>query len=114
MHLQLPGRWILLAQLACGIAAAQTPTIRSVVNAPSMTAPLCPGGLSLILGTNLGPTTLFKGQAFGLTVTVNGENAPVYTSFASQVGFQIPFDIPVGPAMVVVKYSELTSAPFTI
>jgi uncharacterized protein (TIGR03437 family) len=49
-----------------------------------------------------------------LTVTVNGENAPVYSSSATRLGIQIPFSIPAGPATVVVKYFELASAPFSI
>src|SRR5258708_33921237 len=114
MLVQSSCRWVCLVLLGCGIAAAQTPTIQSVVNAPSMTAPLCPGGVTTILGTNLGPSTVFKGQANGLTVTVNGESAPVYSSSATQIGFQIPFDIPVGPATVVVMYQGLNSPPFSV
>src|SRR5712671_1408525 len=105
---------VFMVPLVCGIATAQTPTIQSIVNAPSLTAPLCPGGLATILGTNLGPSTLFKGQASGLSVTVNGEDAPVYSSLATQLGIQIPFDIPLGPATVVVKYQNLSSTPFSI
>src|SRR6185295_20155175 len=114
MRSQMLPRWAFLMLLACGSAAAQVPTIQRVVNAPSLTTPLCPGGIAAVIGTNLGPTTLFKGQATGLTVTVNGSNAPVYSSFASQLGIQIPFDVPPGTATVVVKYFDLTSAPFTI
>jgi uncharacterized protein (TIGR03437 family) len=114
MQFQSLSRWVFLMLVACGSAAAQVPTIQRVVNAPSLTTPLCPGGIAAIIGTNLGPTTLFRGQATGLTVTVNGSNAPVYSSLATQLGIQIPFEVPPGPAIVVVKYFELTSAPFSI
>src|SRR5258708_7040301 len=107
-------RLLVLASLCCGIAAAQTPTIQRVVNGASLAPPLCPGGLAVIFGANLGPSTSFAGQAPGLTVTINNEATPVSSSFASQIGIQVPFDLPVGPATVVVKYQGAASAPFTI
>jgi uncharacterized protein (TIGR03437 family) len=114
MRVRLSALFFLLCLCACGIASAQTPTIQNIVNGGSQLPSLCPGVLALINGSNLGPTTVFNGQATGLTVTVNGENSTVYFSSATQVGFEIPFDIPVGSATVVLKFFETTSAPFQI
>ena len=52
-------------------SAAQTPTIQSVVNAGSFDARLSPGVVAMIGGSNFG------NAAQGVTVQVNGINAPV-------------------------------------
>jgi len=109
----MSNRWILLLALLATRAAAQ-PQIGQVVNSGDFSTRLSPGLSASIFGKNLGPQTGQKGDAMGLTVTVNGENAPVLYSSATQVNIQIPFDIALGSANVNVTYLGSISGPAVI
>jgi endo-1,4-beta-xylanase len=79
-----------------------------VIHASSL-APVSPGTLADIYGTNLaaGPATtpgLPLGASLGtVQVTVNGTPAPLYYVSPGQVDFQIPYSIAPGPALVQVS-----------
>jgi len=109
----LSRRLILVFTLFVLRAAAQ-PQIAAVVNGADFSTRLSPGVDAAIFGSGLGPATGQKGDAQGLTVTVNGEAAPVAFSSATQVNFQIPFDIAPGKANINVVYLGHTSAPAPI
>jgi uncharacterized protein (TIGR03437 family) len=109
----LSRRLILLFTLFAVRAAAQ-PQITTVVNQGDFSTRLSPGVDASIFGLGLGPAAGQKGDAQGLTVTVNGEKAPVAFSSASQLNIQIPFDIALGPAQVNVSYLGGNSGPAVV
>jgi len=92
-------------------AAATRPVIfpGGIVIHASASAPVSPGSLVDIYGTNLAaaPVTT-PGLPLGTTlgnvqVTVNGTLAPLYYVSPGQVDFQVPYAIPPGPALVQVS-----------
>jgi uncharacterized protein (TIGR03437 family) len=81
-----------------------------VVNAASYLAGVCQGGLATIFGENL---TTVSGIVFagtdplpthlaGVAILVNGIPAPIfgiaYSNGEDQISFQVPYEIPTGPA----------------
>jgi uncharacterized protein (TIGR03437 family) len=93
-----------------------------VVIHASATAPLSPGTLADIYGTNLaaGPATtpgLPLGTSLGsVQVTVNGTQAPLYYVSSGQIDFQVPYSISPGPALVQVTANGISggSAGITV
>lgn len=96
------------------IAQAQTPTFTaaSVVNFASLVSgPLAPGMVAAIMGSNLGDP-VFYGNCMNVTtppatctdvsVLVNGAAAPKIFDSASEVTFQVPFNISGSTATVQV------------
>lgn len=105
-----PAYGALSASLQTGSAAAQRPLIfpGGVVIHASALAPVSPGTLADIYGTNLAsaPATT-PGLPLGTTlgnvqVTVNGTPAPLYYVSPGQIDFQIPYATAPGPALVQV------------
>lgn len=88
------------------VASGNGPTIASggVVNGASFTAgaPVSPGELASIFGTNLASAAIgadvkpLPTNLNGLTVTVNGELAPLVYANPTQINFQVPWDTPAG------------------
>jgi uncharacterized protein (TIGR03437 family) len=84
------------------ITVANTPTILGVVNAGSYgSAAVSPGELATIFGTNIGPAapatmTIANGYVAtslgGVTVTVEGQAAPMVYASSTQVSFQVPYE----------------------
>jgi uncharacterized protein (TIGR03437 family) len=86
-------------------AQAQTPTFTaaSVINAASRAGGvIAPGMVASIIGSNLGDPRFFRSCAaskpvpttcFGISVLVNGTPVPVLNNSASQLSFQVPFNI---------------------
>jgi uncharacterized protein (TIGR03437 family) len=103
-------RTTLLLVLAAGAAFAQTPTITTVVNAATYAAPLCPGLLATIYGTNFGSS------GSSVSVSVGGKGAYVYASNVTptQVLIEIPFELAAGPSTVTVTVGSSQSLPFNI
>jgi uncharacterized protein (TIGR03437 family) len=104
-----------LAFLVFSAAAfAQTPTVTAVVNAASYGTQLCPGLEVTIYGSNLGTSTP------NVSVTVGGVSGYIIPGSASnsQVGAQLPFNIPTGPTTLTVSVlsggSTLISTPFNV
>jgi len=81
------------------------------VNAASNLPNLSPGSLATVYGNNLADAVHFvappaPGQSFpiavaGVSVSVNAVNAPLTYVSATQINFQIPWEIPTGPAASV-------------
>jgi uncharacterized protein (TIGR03437 family) len=78
------------------------------VNAGSFYTRLSPGVVAMIGGSNFG------NAAQGVTVQVNGINAPVNFVTPSTISAQIPFEIAIGPASVTVQVQSARSAPANI
>jgi uncharacterized protein (TIGR03437 family) len=69
-----------------------------LVNAASYTAPLTPGGVASLFGSNLADSTVLAGLPLptvlgGVTVTVNGVAAPLYFVSPNQINFQVPWEL---------------------
>jgi uncharacterized protein (TIGR03437 family) len=86
-------------------------------------APLAPGSIAAVFGTNLNDGTNVLGSSFGsngrltttlggTSVTVNNTPAPLFYSTPGQLGIQIPFDV-TGTATIRVTVAGQTSAPRT-
>ena len=97
-------------------AQAQTPTFTSVVNAASLVSgPIAPGMVALISGSNLGDAQGKDCAASypaptvcqGVSVLVNGVPAPVSSEVASQIYFQVPFEITGSTATIQVRVTSL-------
>jgi uncharacterized protein (TIGR03437 family) len=76
---------------------------------------LSPGGVATVTGANLASTAQAAGaplpRVLGNTfVSVEGVRAPLFTSAAGSIEFQVPGDIPVGDASIVVSSSGNMSA----
>ncbi|MBZ5583944.1 MAG: glycoside hydrolase family 3 C-terminal domain-containing protein, partial [Acidobacteriia bacterium] len=93
-----------------------------VVDAAGYTQPLLRGSWATVYGKNLARTTRgwaaadFRGAAMpqsldGTQVLVNGVPAPVWYVSSSQVNFQVPSGVPLGPAAVQVLTAAGVSAP---
>ena len=107
-------------------AQSSAPAIASVVNEASLAAgPIAPGMLVLVNGSNMANSTLLCNTTTpipavcnGVSVLVNGKAAPVHSVFATQVDFQVPFEIAGTSATIQVTNQTggqtLESAPFTV
>jgi uncharacterized protein (TIGR03437 family) len=97
-----------------------TPAISAVVNGASFAAgSLAPGAAITISGTNLATATAGFTSAPPLTlegtsVSINGQNIPLFYVSATQINAQLPFEIPLGAATVKVTANGATSAAFSI
>jgi len=85
--------------------------ISGVVNSASLAANISPGSLALINGSNLAnsaataPTNISP-RPFtlgGVTVQVNGLNAPILSISPAQLRIQIPYEAGAGPAVIGVN-----------
>jgi uncharacterized protein (TIGR03437 family) len=93
-----------------------------LVNGASFTAPVSPGSIISIFGTNLAPSTAASNGAplltslSGVSVEVNGTPAPLYVVTPGQINAQLPYETPAGTATVVVATDVARSAPavFTV
>jgi trimeric autotransporter adhesin len=89
-------------------------------NGATFKAPISPGSLATISGTNLATsTTPGSGAPLPLTyaeasVSVNGKSAPILYASPSQINFQVPWETAVGNATVTVTVDGVTSAAATV
>ncbi|MCU1275700.1 MAG: hypothetical protein JWO48_3131, partial [Bryobacterales bacterium] len=103
-----------------GERASDPPTISAVRNAASYSTAIAPGSLVSLFGSGLAPTTArATGTPLPLAladtyVTVNGVVAPLLFVSPQQINAQVPFEIPPGPATVVVRALGAASAPVTV
>ncbi|MBZ5593824.1 MAG: IPT/TIG domain-containing protein [Acidobacteriia bacterium] len=107
------------------VAAAQQPTVSSggVVNSASFTKSNPPGSLVTIFGTNMAKAgELLKGSSTPLTmqlqssgedvsVTVNGQPAPMFYVTATQTSVQLPWATIAGTGSIVVTRNGVKSSP---
>ena len=101
--------------------SATTPVINpgQIVNAASFLGTIAPGGLATLYGTSLSDSTPmidaangFPSSAGGVTVSVNGVNAPLIYVSPTQINFQIPWETPAGSSVpTVVTRDNSPSAP---
>ena len=106
-----------------GLLPAQMPLVNAggVVNAASFVAPVAPGSLVSIFGSNLAPQTAqattipLPTSLAGVSVTFNGLSAPLVYAAAGQINAQIPFEVASSSSVtVVVNNNGVLSAPQTV
>jgi uncharacterized protein (TIGR03437 family) len=90
-------------------------TAGGVTNAASFQPQVSPGALASVFGTGFGsanytsaapyPTSLGAASlgGMGVSVTVNGQAAPVFFASPGQINFQVPWETAIGPANVTVS-----------
>jgi uncharacterized protein (TIGR03437 family) len=100
-----------------------TPSITTggVVNAASFNAPVSPGSLATIFGSNFIGTGQAGGASLplpaslgGVSVSVNGKAAPVLFVDTNQINFQIPWETSPGTAAVIVSSGGIKSAAVNV
>lgn len=97
----------LLVVALAGFSAAQTFQVTSVVNAARGDSRISPGALARVNGSNF-PFT-------NLGVRIGERNVPVVGSVSpTQFNIQLPFDLPLGTADLIVIASGPTSNPFPV
>lgn len=97
---------------ATAISVANAPVIYGIFNAASYaSATVSPGELITIFGSNVGPTTaatmsISNGYVTtslsNVTLTIDGQNAPLLYVSANQVTAQVPYESTLGSGKVVV------------
>jgi len=109
----------LLLLLGVGPALSQTPVVNpgGVVNAASFDAPVSPGSLVSIFGSNLAQQTVaatlipLPHRLAGVTVQFNGIAAPLLFVSPNQINAQIPWEVSATePVSVVVTNGATSSA----
>ena len=92
------------------------PTVTSVVNAASFQRFVCAGAIASIFGTGLAPSTARASSVplpttlGGVTVTVDGIEAPLYFVSPRQINVQLPFGITAARVSLVVRTPQGDSA----
>ena len=91
---------------AMAVAVASTPTILGIFNSATNAAgSLSPGQLVTIWGTNIGPAnaaTMSIANGFvttsngGVSVTIDGQAAPIIYAGAAQLNIQVPYEVTTG------------------
>ncbi|HEY4360509.1 MAG TPA: hypothetical protein VGN17_06055 [Bryobacteraceae bacterium] len=114
-----------------GIAAAQTPVITAVANDASgvmqglPNAGIAQGSIFLVVGTNLGPSTLatasapFQDTSVGgtsVSIVVNNTtvNALMYYASATQIGALLPSNTPIGTGALTVTTNGTASVSTSV
>src|ERR1700720_2483520 len=107
----LPAAWAMLGQ---------TPVVSTggVVNAASFDAPVSPGSLVSIFGSNLASQTMPAStiplplSLAGVSVSFNGIAAPLLFVSSGQINAQLPWEVPAsGAVSVIVTNQSARSAP---
>ena len=89
---------------------------QGVVDAAAYQPRLAPGGIAALFGTQLAATTAHSSEQplptslEGVSITVNGEPAPLFVVSPLQINFQIPFEIVDSQALVQVSTAEGVAA----
>ena len=107
------------ARLTCAQAPVVSPG--GVVNAANFVAPVAPGSLVSIFGSNLAPQVAqaasipLPASLGGVTVSFNGFLAPLLYVAPGQINAQIPFEVPSNQTVsIVVSNNGVLSAPQTV
>jgi uncharacterized protein (TIGR03437 family) len=101
-------------------APVVSPAIAAVVNGASFAGgALAPGEAITISGTNLANTTAQFTSAppttlGGTSVSINGQNIPLFYVSPTQINAQLPFEIPAGGATLKVTANGVTSTAASI
>ena len=107
---------------AVGLSSAQTlVNAGGVVDAASFAAPVAPGSLVSIFGSNLAPQTAqaaaipLPGSLAGVSVSFNGLSAPLLYVAPGQINAQLPFEVSSNSSVsVVVDNNGVVSTPQTV
>ncbi len=109
---------------ATAVAVANTPTIFGVVSAASYdSTAVSLGELATIFGSNVGPATpasmtVTSGYVdttlSGVSVTVDGKDAPLIYVSLNQVTIQVPYEVGIGAGKAVVVTNAGASANTTV
>ena len=89
---------------------------QGVVDAAAYQPRLAPGGIAALFGTQLAATTAQSSEQplptslEGVSITVNGEPAPLFVVSPLQINFQVPFEIVDSQALVQVSTAEGVAA----
>ena len=115
--------WIPLLALTA-LAANTGPQFQAsgVVNSASFQAPLARGEMATIFGSNFatGSTTAQASSLplpvylAGVSVSVGGVSAPLLFVNATQINFQVPFEVPNTAVNVVVTANGIASTPVSV
>ena len=98
------------------VGASSTSNIASAANAASQASAFAPGMMMTITGSQLAPSSaLSNGSPLGLTmagvsVTVNGIAAPLYSVSPGSITVQIPYETGAGPAVLGVNNNGQVSS----
>ncbi len=102
-----------------GPGAAETssgpPVIGAVTDGFSYTESYAPGMFIAVFGTQLSPSTQTASaplptQLAGVSATVNGIAVPIYYVSPTQLNLQIPYEVPVGAATLIIDNNGATSS----
>jgi uncharacterized protein (TIGR03437 family) len=92
-----------------------------VGNAATFVPPLSPGALGTVVGTGFGLVTsspaanpALPTSVGGVSVTVNGQAAPLYYVSPGQINFQVPWETAVGSASVAVTVGSSASNAISV
>jgi uncharacterized protein (TIGR03437 family) len=90
-----------------------------VVNAASFATQISPGALATVFGsnfalTNAGAAVPLPTSLQGVSVSVNGQLAPVLYVTSTQVNFQVPWEAALGPATITVAVNGGASNSVTV
>ena len=103
------------------IGASGNIVISSISNTFSGLVAFAPGMLLSVYGSNLAPKigqqtgAPLPTQLAGTSVSVNGLIAPLYYVSPSQINLQIPYEIPVGPAVLSINNNgQVVTRSFTV
>jgi len=101
------------------IPSAPTIAVGGVTNAAGFTTPISPGSLASIFGGGFALTTAqakipYPKTLGGVTVTVNGQQAPVFYVSATQINFQVPWSTPAGNVNVSVNVNGTQGNTVTV
>jgi uncharacterized protein (TIGR03437 family) len=96
-----------------------TVSTNGVVNAASFAPRISPGALATVFGsnfalTNAGAQSPLPTSVESVSVSVNGQLAPVLYVTPSQVNFQVPWETALGPATVTVAVNGGASNAVTV
>jgi uncharacterized protein (TIGR03437 family) len=106
------------------ITVGNTASVLGIVNAASFTSgPVSPGDIVTIFGNNLGPAnpaslTITAGfvdtTLSGVSVTIDGKNAPMLYVSQNQLSVQVPYEVTIGANKAVVVTNGLSIANSTV
>jgi len=99
--------------------AAPQVTSNGIVNAASYAAQVSPGALASIFGTSFASAETLAQlplplKLAGVSLTVNGQSAPIMAVTPNQINFQVPWETAVGNADVVVSVNGKQSNTATV
>ncbi len=101
------------------IPAANSPQPQVIVDAAAFQPGLSPGSLFSIIGTNLAAAQQQAGSPplpptlGGVTVTINGSQAPLLYIASNQINGQVPYETASGTASVQITTGGVSSAPLS-